>query len=156
MAGCTSSIHAKHHCNHRNSIHHSVTLEKEDTMKNEKKKVLVIEDSRMVREAVRMALEVHGFQVITANDGEEGLAVAAVEHPDDIVMDWNMPGLTGKALMHKLHANEHTSRIPIIVMSASSKAELHGSSEMVDIKGYFKKDSNVLERLVHALHQQVP
>ena len=125
-------------------------------MKSEKKKVLVIEDSKMVREAVRLALEINGFHVVTARDGEEGLAVAAMEHPDDIVMDWNLPDLTGKALMRKLHANEHTSRIPIIVMSASSRAELGGNNGMMDVKGYFKKDSNVLERLVNALQKQVP
>ena len=125
-------------------------------MKSEKKKVLVIEDSKMVREAVRLALEINGFHVVTARDGEEGLAVAALEHPDDIVMDWNLPDLTGKALMHKLHANEHTSGIPIIVMSANRKAELGGNKEMIDIKGYFKKDSNVLERLVNALQKQIP
>lgn len=125
-------------------------------MKSEKKKVLVIEDSKMVREAVRLALEINGFHVVTARDGEEGLAVAALEHPDDIVMDWNLPDLTGKALMRKLHANEHTSRIPIIVMSASSRAELGGNNGMMDVKGYFKKDSNVLERLVNALQKQVP
>src|SRR5271155_3756792 len=120
------------------------------------KKILVIDDSRLIREAVRMALEVNGFQVITAKDGEEGLSMAATELPDEIVMDWNLPKLQGKALVNKLRTGAYTSSIPIIVVSASSKAELGQNYEPVNTKGYFKKDSNVLARLVHALHIQVP
>jgi len=125
-------------------------------MKNEKKKILVIDDSRMIRETIRFALEVNGFNVLTAKDGEEGLFIAEKEQPDEIVMDWNMPKLDGKALVKKLQLGEQTKDIPIIVMSASSKSELGESDESINTKGYFQKDSFVLERLVSALHNQVP
>jgi len=125
-------------------------------VKNLKKKVLVIEDSKLVLKAVRMALEINGFHVVTAKNGEEGLVVAAMEKPDKIVMDWNLPKLHGKALVNQLQSGEHTCGIPIIVMSATSKAELGGDYKDVTTREHFKKDSNVLERLVQALQNQVP
>jgi len=125
-------------------------------MKSDVKKVLVIEDSRLVREAVRMVLEINGFQVITAKDGEEGLAIAAKEKPDEIVMDWNLPKLQGKALVNMLRTGEHTSKIPIIVVSAKTRAELGEHYEAGTTKHHFQKDSSVLERLVSALQLQVP
>jgi len=125
-------------------------------MNSTKKKVLVVEDSRLVREAIRMALEVNGFEVITACDGVEGLSIAEKELPDEIVMDWNLPKLQGKALVHMLHIGAKTSAIPIIVMSASSKAELGEYHATAQAKDHLKKDSFVLERLVNALQQQVP
>jgi len=125
-------------------------------MGTEKKKILVIEDSRLVLEAIRLALEVNGFEVITAQDGDEGYSMADLEQPDEIIMDWNLPKLHGKALVHKLHMNDRTSDIPVIVVSTTSRAELGEYHPTAKAKDHYKKDSFVLERLVNALQNQVP
>ena len=59
-------------------------------------KVLIIDDDQGLQKMLRVVLSAHGFDVVSAFTGEEGLALAKVEKPDVIVLDVMMPGIKGR------------------------------------------------------------
>jgi DNA-binding response OmpR family regulator len=80
--------------------------------------VLVIDDEADLVELVRYNLDKEGFRVIAASDGESGLEVARRRTPDLIVLDLMMPGMDGLSVCRALRADERTSRIPLIMLTA--------------------------------------
>jgi CheY-like chemotaxis protein len=80
---------------------------------------LVVEDISAVRELIQVQLTMRGYQVLTARDGQEALAMVAETRPAVIVTDILMPRVDGFALAHRLRANPLTTRIPIIFLSAT-------------------------------------
>jgi two-component system cell cycle response regulator DivK len=81
-------------------------------------KILVVEDNEMNRDMLSRRLERKGFSIVTAVDGEEGLAKASSERPDLILMDMSLPVMDGWEATRRLKAAEGTSRIPIIALTA--------------------------------------
>jgi DNA-binding response OmpR family regulator len=80
-------------------------------------RILLIEDDRFLRRAADAALRRHGFTVLTAVDGEEGLRLARAEKPDLVLLDLIMPGMQGFEVLKLLKADADTSSIPVIVLS---------------------------------------
>jgi CheY-like chemotaxis protein len=84
--------------------------------------VLLVDDERAVRKAVRFALEDRGFAVVEAADGREGLEklcakTATGEQFDAIILDIVMPVVSGWEVMRALHSNPLWKHIPVLVMS---------------------------------------
>lgn len=85
------------------------------------KKVLVIEDHAMMRRNVLVILEMEGYQVASASNGREGLALVSAEQPDLILCDVMMPELDGHAVLKALRANPLTSSVPFIFLTAKGE-----------------------------------
>jgi len=81
-------------------------------------KILVIEDNENNRVLLTRRLKARGHEVLTAEDAEQGLALAQTERSDLILMDIGLPGLDGWAATRRLKANPATQRIPIIALTA--------------------------------------
>ena len=86
----------------------------------ERRKALVIEDERDIRELVRVNLEAEGFTVLEAGDGELGLALVKRERPAVVILDLMLPGLGGLEVCRRIRAEEATSRVPVVVLTARS------------------------------------
>jgi CheY-like chemotaxis protein len=85
--------------------------------------VLYVEDNDDNVFMLKMRLELLGdFEVLTAEDGEKGCEMAAVEQPDIILMDLEMPVLDGWEATRRLRGNPQTRDIPIIALSAHALA----------------------------------
>ncbi|MCS6809120.1 MAG: response regulator [Bacteroidota bacterium] len=85
------------------------------------KRILVIEDDVSLREfMIKYFLEKEGYQVITAENGEVGLAKATQELPDLIICDIMMPKMNGYEVIQALHENPATASIPFIFLTAMS------------------------------------
>jgi len=82
--------------------------------------VLVIDDEKDLIELVRYNLEKEGFHVISALDGEAGLALATTELPDAVVVDLMLPGIDGLEVCSRLRAGERTAKIPVIMLTAKA------------------------------------
>ncbi|MBI2932807.1 MAG: response regulator [Planctomycetes bacterium] len=80
--------------------------------------ILVIDDEKDVVELVRHNLEKQGMDVVGAQDGESGLAVAREHAPALIVLDLMLPGIDGLEVCRRLRADTRTARIPIIMLTA--------------------------------------
>lgn len=109
------------------------------------KTILVIEDDRYTNQLICDNLQMEGYHVITTQSGENGLKLASEHHPDIILLDLLLPGIDGWEVIDRLHCNDATKNIPIVVVSILSKEEI-GDPESYGIIGYLNKpfDANVL------------
>lgn len=85
------------------------------------KKILVIDDSPTERHVLVELLTGKGYQVITAENGEQGIEKAKAELPDLILMDVVMPGLNGYQATRTLTRDESTKNIPVIVCTSKGQ-----------------------------------
>jgi two-component system cell cycle response regulator DivK len=81
-------------------------------------KILIIEDTENNRILLTRRLKPRGHETLTAEDAERGLALAAAERPDLILMDVGLPGLDGWAATRQLKDNPATRQIPVIALTA--------------------------------------
>lgn len=85
-------------------------------------KILMIEDNEQNRDALSRRLQRHGYDVILAVDGQEGVAMAQAELPDLILMDLNLPDIDGWEATRILKGASETRAIPIMAMTAHAIA----------------------------------
>ncbi len=95
------------------------------------KKILIIEDNEDVRENTAEILQLAQYEVITAENGKIGVALAQKEKPDLIICDITMPVLDGHGTLYLLSKNEETSSIPFIFLTAKAeRSEIRKGMEM--------------------------
>ncbi len=83
-----------------------------------KKKVLVIEDEKILSDTLSASLEEAGLHVLRAFDGKEGLEMAFQHHPDLILLDIVMPVMDGWTMFHELRKkDEWGKKVPVIILS---------------------------------------
>lgn len=80
-------------------------------------KILVIEDDAPILEVLKDRLENEGFDVIVANDGNQGLAMAIEQKPDLILLDIMMPNKGGLSMLQELRATEEGKNIPVMMLT---------------------------------------
>jgi two-component system, cell cycle response regulator DivK len=85
-------------------------------------RLLYVEDNEMNRDMLSRRLQRRGFEVLIASNGEQGVAIAAAEKPDLILMDMSLPVLDGWQATRRLKAAPGTRRIPIIGLTAHAMA----------------------------------
>ncbi len=83
--------------------------------------ILVAEDDEDSRAVLRTFLEMEGYRVLEAKNGEEAVEVARRAHPDLIIIDLNMPILSGIAASEQIRQSQELSQIPILTNSASGR-----------------------------------
>ena len=114
--------------------------------------VLTVDDSRTMREMLRLALADTGFRVVQAEDGVHGLEVLAAEHPDVIVTDINMPRMDGFGFIEEVRADARYRAVPILVLTTESDAEKKNRARMAGATGWIVKPFNPV-KLVDAIRR---
>lgn len=89
--------------------------------------VLAVDDCPVMREYVSVGLEAAGLTVRTAGSGEEALALVEREDFDAVVLDYDMPGLTGAQVGSALRANPHTSSCVIAMHTSQAEEQVRSS-----------------------------
>lgn len=84
-------------------------------------KILIIDDEVDLVETIRFPLELEGYQIIVAYNGEEGLQLARKEKPDLIILDLMLPKIDGYKICRFLKFDEKYKHIPIIMLTARSQ-----------------------------------
>ncbi|VGO16622.1 Response regulator ArlR [Pontiella desulfatans] len=84
--------------------------------KSRKDTILVVEDDRALRNGLAMNLELHGYHVLTASDGEKGMQLAFDARPELIVLDIMLPGWTGLDILEELR--KRNENVPVLILSA--------------------------------------
>jgi type IV pilus assembly protein PilB len=90
---------------------------------SDRRRVLVVEDSPTIVSVVKYFLELEGFEVVVAEDGSAGLAMALATRPDVIVSDLNMPGMDGLAMVKALRQDPRTSDVRVLMLTSESSVE---------------------------------
>jgi len=81
-------------------------------------KILIVEDNPLHTKLIEMTLRTKNYTLLKATDGEKALDIAIRERPDLIIMDLNLPGMTGFEVTKKLRENPAFSHTPIIAITA--------------------------------------
>jgi len=81
-------------------------------------KILIVEDNPLHTKLIEMTLRTKNYTLLKATDGEKALDIARKERPDLIIMDLNLPGMTGFEVTKKLRENPAFSHTPIIAITA--------------------------------------
>jgi len=91
---------------------------------DEEVKALFIEDDAAVAEMYRLKLELDGYTVTVAHDGEQGLSLAKSDPPDIVFLDIRLPHMDGFAVLEALRADDLLKHVPVIILSNYGEAEL--------------------------------
>jgi two-component system phosphate regulon response regulator PhoB len=86
-----------------------------------RKRILVVDDERDLVELIGMNLQRNGYDVLAAHDGATGLEIARRQHPDMLILDVMMPGLSGRDVTLALKGNAETAAIPILMLTARTE-----------------------------------
>jgi len=85
-------------------------------------KILLVEDNEMNRDMLSRRLVRHGYEVIIAEDGARGVAMATSNRPDLILMDMSLPAIDGWEATRRIKATPELRKIPIIALTAHAMA----------------------------------
>ncbi|MCG3772371.1 MAG: putative transcriptional regulatory protein pdtaR [Nitrosomonadaceae bacterium] len=113
---------------------------------NEKKTILLVEDEAPAALALQGALTHHGYDVLVAEDGEKGLALAKEKHPDLILTDLKMPKMGGMEMIAELRKDEWGKDVEVIILTNMSEVEM--LEKAMENKAFFyiiKGDSSMAD-----------
>ena len=107
-----------------------------------RKKILSVDDSAIIRKIIKNGVELLGFELLEASDGEEGLAVLAKERQGIklILLDWNMPGMNGMEFLKKVKVpGSIYQEIPIIMVTTESEKTAIVQAIQMGVSNYLLK-----------------
>jgi two-component system phosphate regulon response regulator PhoB len=111
------------------------------------KTLLLADDEANLRLLARITLDDPDYRILEAADGATALALARTEHPDLLVLDWMMPGLTGVEVARLLRQDPDTSDIPIIILTAKGQVTDKEQGQNWGAYAYLVKPFSPLELL---------
>lgn len=97
--------------------------ESSSATRGEKKRILVIDDARVVRSLLRHWLERLGYQVVEAQNGPQGLAAVDSGEIDLVICDINMPGLTGLTILDHVRKDPRLHALPFVLLTTMGREE---------------------------------
>lgn len=117
-------------------------------------RVLVVDDNKVIRQLIRVNLELEGLEVVTAADGAECLDVVHQVRPDLVTLDVVMPRLDGLRTAARLRADPRTTHLPLAIISACTQYEIETGLD-VGVDAFLSKPFEPAElvRLVKQLLQ---
>jgi DNA-binding response OmpR family regulator len=101
-------------------------------------RVLIVEDHPTMRDAMRMVLEHEGFDIAEAADGDTALAMIREHPPDVLLLDLNVPGLTGEELLASMKDEGTTASVRVVVVTATGE-EGRARTMALGADAYFTK-----------------
>jgi two-component system cell cycle response regulator DivK len=120
---------------------------------NRQRTVMVVEDFEDNRFMMRRLLEMSGYRVVEAVNGEQAVELAQSERPHLILMDLSLPILDGLAATRRIRQHEELRRVPIIAVSAHDTSDFHADALAAGCNDYVTKpiDFEQLETLLSRL-----
>ena len=117
--------------------------------------VLVVDDTVDNLVIISLHLQQSGYRVVTATDGEEAIKVAALTHPDLILMDISMPGLDGLGATRKIREHPTLRPVPVIAVTAFTTEGFQRAAYDAGMEGYLTKPID-FERLNDLIRSLLP
>ena len=115
-------------------------------------KILLVEDDKSLREIYGVRLLAEGYDIVSAGDGEEALAMAIKERPQLIVSDVMMPKISGFDMLDILRSTSETKDIKVIMMTALSSEDQRARGEALGADRYLVKSQVGIEDVVRTVH----
>ena len=118
-----------------------------------KTKIMLVEDDKSLREIYGVRLLNEGYDIVSAGDGEEALAIAIKERPELIISDVMMPKVSGYDMLDILRSTSETRNIRVIMMTALSSEEQRARAESLGADRYLVKSQVGIEDVVRVVHE---
>jgi CheY-like chemotaxis protein len=116
-------------------------------------KILLVEDDKSLREIYGVRLLAEGYDIVSAGDGEQALAMAIKERPQLIVSDVMMPKISGFDMLDILRSTTETKDIKVIMMTALSSEDQRARGEALGADRYLVKSQVGIEDVVRTVHE---
>ena len=116
-------------------------------------KIMVVEDDQSLREIYSIRLTAEGYDIVSAGDGEEALAVAVKEKPDLVLSDVMMPKISGFDMLDILRSTPETKNIKVIMMTALSSDDQRKRGESLGADKYLVKSQVGIEDVIAAVKE---
>lgn len=116
-------------------------------------KILLVEDDKSLREIYGVRLQAEGYEIVSAGDGEEALALAIKERPNLIVSDVMMPKISGFDMLDILRSTTETKDVKVIMMTALSSEDQRARGESLGADRYLVKSQVGIEDVVRTVHE---
>lgn len=116
-------------------------------------KILLVEDDKSLREIYGVRLLAEGYDIVSAGDGEEALAMAIKERPNLIISDVMMPKISGFDMLDILRSTTETRGIKVIMMTALSSEDQRRRGEQLGADRYLVKSQVGIEDVVRTVHE---
>jgi DNA-binding response OmpR family regulator len=127
-----------------------------DAIVNEnRKKILIADDEKDLREALFTVLAAEGYEVLTAENGKVALDIALAEHPDLILLDLNMPKLSGNEVLEALSTDEWGKYAKVIVLTALDDMDTLSKTMETGGLDYLVKSDWKLEDIVRKVKEKL-
>jgi two-component system alkaline phosphatase synthesis response regulator PhoP len=114
-------------------------------------KVLIVEDEASIRSMFAYKLQLEGFEVYEAENGQVGLEVAKKEKPELILLDLKMPVMSGDEMLTKLRECDWGANIRVIVLTNLNKSEAPSSLRFLDVERYIVKAHSTPTQVVEVI-----
>jgi DNA-binding response OmpR family regulator len=121
----------------------------EEKSSQKAQRVLLVDDDHEIVESVRFALEAHGFEVLVARDGNQGLSMAEREDPDLVILDMMMPKRSGFLVLEKLRRSRPVP-LRVIMITANEGSRHKAYAEMLGVDDYIRKPF-AMDRLMESV-----
>ncbi len=86
-------------------------------------RILIVEDSAVIRRLIEVCLRAADLEIITRDDGKSGLSAVSSEVPDLVVLDIGLPGMDGWEVLDRIRNDNSTESIPVVVLTAHAEEE---------------------------------
>ena len=110
-----------------------------------KETILIIDDNKEIVAALSDVLKSKGYAILAAYDGVRGLGLAVSKSPDLVLLDWNLPGLSGMQVLQELRIRGN--RAPVILMTIYGSESVAVQSFKLGIRDYIRKPVGMPEML---------
>ncbi|PCH91761.1 hypothetical protein COB80_01685 [Candidatus Kaiserbacteria bacterium] len=117
-------------------------------------KILVIEDDVVLRKGIITILELEGFDVIFAIDGEEGERMIREENPRMVILDLMLPKKKGVDILADLNSSKEFANIPVYVLTVVGKMDTVADCLEAGAKGYFIKPDTSLKQIAEVAKRE--
>ncbi|HID78368.1 MAG TPA: response regulator [Planctomycetaceae bacterium] len=117
--------------------------------KSRAKRILLVDDDYEIVEAMRVALEALGYEILIARDGNQGLAMTERENPDLLILDMMMPKRSGFLVLERIR---RTRKVPLrVIMITANEGSRHKAyAEMLGVDDYIRKPF-AMDRLIESV-----
>lgn len=119
----------------------------------ERRKVCLIDDEADIRDMYTVALTAEGFDVVSAENGDVGLALVHSERPDIILLDLQMPTLDGFDVLKALRSDKDIAKIPVIILSNTDNEDAFRKAGDFDVRFFLIKALTTPKKVAGAVRE---
>lgn len=124
-----------------------------DSSDKKTKRILLVDDDAEIVESLRLALESHGYAVLVARDGNQGLALSERENPDLVILDMMMPKRSGFLVLERMRRTRDTP-LRVIMITANEGSRHKAYAEMLGVDDYIRKPFP-MDRLIESVQRLI-